>query len=73
MLHRSICGSELLSINVNTGHSSWCQHVMSFEVTSQSYGPLRAPHFDFADLLLRWVQSVLFGDTAEHWGSSGMQ
>jgi hypothetical protein len=46
---------------------------MSFEVTSQSYGPLRAPHFDFADLLLRWVQSVLFGDTAEHWGSSGMQ
>jgi hypothetical protein len=72
MLHRSVCRSELLSINVNTGHSSWCQPVTFFEVNSQSYGLLRAPHFDFADLLRHWVQSVLFGDTAEHWGSSGM-
>jgi hypothetical protein len=42
MLHRSVCRSELLSINVNTGHSSWCQPVTFFEVNSQSYGLLRA-------------------------------
>jgi hypothetical protein len=29
--------------------------------------------YDNTDLLLRWVWSVLFGDTAEHWGSSGMK